>query len=61
MTLLLESHITFDQVQGLTWFMFQSFNWLPEAWSEVFNANKASPETDDMDIHNSIEQKKILL
>ena len=54
MTLLLVSHITFDQVQGLTWFGFQSDNWLAEALSELLNEDKASPETDDMDIHNPI-------
>ena len=61
MTWLLGSHITFDQVQGLTWFWFQSDNWLAEAWSELLNANKASPETDDMDIHNPIKQTNIPL
>lgn len=27
-----------------------------EAWSELLNANKASPETDDLDIYNPVKQ-----
>ena len=42
-TLLFESQLTLDQVQGLTWFWFQSVSWSGEALSEVLNSKSASP------------------
>lgn len=43
-TLPLSSQVILDQVQGLTWFWFQSASWSVEAFSEFFNANSASPK-----------------
>lgn len=43
MTLLFVSQMTLDQVQGLTWFGFQSESWLLDAFNEYLNAKSASP------------------
>jgi len=45
MTCSLLSQITFVQVHGVTWFGFQSFNWLSGTFIEIFNADRASPVT----------------
>lgn len=51
-TLLLLSQMTFDQVQGLTWFGFQSVSWMLGTRNEVLNANSASPERE----HKNVSQ-----
>lgn len=51
-TLLLLSQMTFDQVQGLTWFWFQSVSWMFGTRNEVLNANRASPERE----HKTVSQ-----
>jgi hypothetical protein len=50
-TLLLLSQITFVQVHGLTWFWFQSVNWLFGIFIESFNATRASPVTKSIIYH----------
>lgn len=43
-TKFLSSQMTWDQVQGFTWFWFQSLSWLGNARNDILNANNASPE-----------------
>jgi hypothetical protein len=50
-TLEFTSQLTRDQVQGLTWFSFQSLSCWPEAFSDFLNSISASPEIDKTITH----------
>lgn len=48
------SQLTLDQVQGLTWFWFQSVSWSGEALSEVLKSKSASPAS-IIKIHSKLD------